>query len=84
MSPHYLYSTRNADVNGLNERQLAQCPGESFSFPCHDIYESCDNFLRARLCKDLNDRIPQEMSLKVGAQVILNISCLFNMNSRYY
>jgi ATP-dependent DNA helicase PIF1 len=63
--------TRNSDVADLNDRYLRECEGEEFVFSTEDIYDFEDKLLRSRLTKDMDERIPQQLPLKVGAQVLL-------------
>nr|QBK85639.1 MAG: RecD helicase /ATP-dependent exoDNAse [Marseillevirus LCMAC101] len=64
--------SHKAKVEYTNDKELEKLPGETFDFNCMDsLKKYTKNFKKDYYLRQLEDAAPQQISLKVGAQVML-------------
>jgi ATP-dependent DNA helicase PIF1 len=71
IKPTEAYSHRS-NVEFTNDKELEKLPGMTYDFNCIDsLKQYTKNFKKDYYIKQLEDAAPQQISLKVGAQVML-------------
>lgn len=69
--PTKLYCT-NRNVDEENNRKLAQLPGKEVLFAANDSFKgSCNRETQKNLAQGMDKKMPSELRLKIGAQVII-------------
>ena len=77
--PTIMYS-KKVDVNSYNEQELEKLPGDVFTFIAQDTFTPLNKTTREeRYIRLLEDAIPDVISLKVGAQIMLR--CNFDVSA---
>lgn len=77
IKPTEAYSHRS-NVEFTNDKELEKLPGQTYDFNCIDsLNKYTKNFKKEYYIKQLEDAVPQKISLKVGAQVMLKCNMSF-------